>query len=436
LAGHGTVATGALRRGALALDQSLELVPSGAAVRLRGLQAHGAPVQAAPPGGRLAVNLRGIDPAAAGRGTALAPSGLLAASPWWTVELAASPGGPGVASGARLVLLHGTAEVPVRVRLLEDDALAPGARGLAQLQASTPLCAPARERFVLRVASPAATVAGGRLLDPEGRRLRRRDAAILARLRALAAAEPAEAVALELRAAAGRGAPALRLARLAGVGAERAAALAEASGAVSLGGGLWIDRPAWEAAGAQLLRELERAEPEAVARRRLAERLPGVAEPVLDALLQRLAAGGAVRVERGGVRRLRVAREAVRARSEREARDGLAEALRRGGLSPVEPAGDPQVLKPALEALVRAGVAVRTWDRVQKREVVFHREAIEEARRVLRPLLAGAGVRVSEAGAALGVSRKFSVPLLEHLDAVQFTRREGDRRVLGRGASA
>ena len=28
------------------------------------------------------------------------------------------------------------------------------------------------------------------------------------------------------------------------------------------------------------------------------------------------------------------------------------------------------------------------------------------------------------------------VALLEHLDAVQFTRREGDRRVLGRGAAA
>ena len=36
----------------------------------------------------------------------------------------------------------------------------------------------------------------------------------------------------------------------------------------------------------------------------------------------------------------------------------------------------------------------------------------------------------SEIGAALGISRKYSVPLLEHLDAIQFTRRVGDRRML------
>ncbi|MBN8899266.1 MAG: SelB C-terminal domain-containing protein, partial [Rhodospirillales bacterium] len=33
-------------------------------------------------------------------------------------------------------------------------------------------------------------------------------------------------------------------------------------------------------------------------------------------------------------------------------------------------------------------------------------------------------------GAALGISRKYSVPLLEYFDAVQFTRRVGDRRQL------
>jgi len=40
------------------------------------------------------------------------------------------------------------------------------------------------------------------------------------------------------------------------------------------------------------------------------------------------------------------------------------------------------------------------------------------------------GFLAREAGAALGISRKFSIPLLEHFDAVRFTRRVGDRRVL------
>ena len=84
-----------------------------------------------------------------------------------------------------------------------------------------------------------------------------------------------------------------------------------------------------------------------------------------------------------------------------------------------------------LDRLVRAGDVVRTHDRVQKRDVVFHRDAVADARRLLTPLLERPpGLSVGEIGAALGISRKFSVPLLEHLDAIGFTRRVGDRRML------
>ncbi|HEX3210588.1 MAG TPA: SelB C-terminal domain-containing protein, partial [Geminicoccaceae bacterium] len=49
-------------------------------------------------------------------------------------------------------------------------------------------------------------------------------------------------------------------------------------------------------------------------------------------------------------------------------------------------------------------------------------------------LAGAAGFLVGELGRALGISRKHSIPLLEHLDSVHFTRRVGDRRVLARGA--
>ncbi|MGC1303568.1 MAG: SelB C-terminal domain-containing protein, partial [Caulobacteraceae bacterium] len=84
-----------------------------------------------------------------------------------------------------------------------------------------------------------------------------------------------------------------------------------------------------------------------------------------------------------------------------------------------------------LEQLAKDGRAVRALDRVQKREVFFHPDAITEACARLRPLLGGQGLTTGEAGAALGISRKFSVPLLEYLDVVRFTRRQGDRRMLG-----
>ena len=98
-------------------------------------------------------------------------------------------------------------------------------------------------------------------------------------------------------------------------------------------------------------------------------------------------------------------------------------------------AHDPRC-RQALRRLVQGGRLVPTRDRVQRREIVFHTDAIALARRHLAsgfppptPFL------VAEAGRILGISRKFSVPLLEHLDARGFTRRDGDRRVIVAGAA-
>jgi selenocysteine-specific elongation factor len=81
------------------------------------------------------------------------------------------------------------------------------------------------------------------------------------------------------------------------------------------------------------------------------------------------------------------------------------------------------------------GTVIRAVDRVQRRAVLFHREAVAGARTRLAEAFPNAttaesGFLAREAGATLGISRKFSIPLLEHLDAVGFTRRAGDRRVI------
>ncbi len=45
-------------------------------------------------------------------------------------------------------------------------------------------------------------------------------------------------------------------------------------------------------------------------------------------------------------------------------------------------------------------------------------------------LRGGDGLTISEIKELLGVSRKYAVPICEHLDRVGFTRRVADRRVL------
>ncbi|WP_428374347.1 selenocysteine-specific translation elongation factor [Lichenicoccus sp.] len=438
--GHGTVVTGTLRRGSLQASTALDVVPEGRRVRIRSLQVHGHAVQSAEPGQRVALNLRGVEASEVPRGVALCEPALLLPADWLSVQLNSVAGAPPIRTTMRLHLLFGTEEVEARVRLLDREVLEPGAIALAQLHCSRMVAVPARERFILRTASPAATVAGGPVLDPAARRLRRHTPRGLERLQALADAT-GDGILLEaVEGAGGAGLSLAALSRLAGSSpALVAPALASLDVIRTRGEGV-VGRAVFEKLMGALPRLLSARAPEhatthpqGMSRERLGALVPAAGAAVLDEAVARLVAAGALRQEGGLVRVAQPAQERAQAQREDQQMLRLAEALRRGGLTPPDmPEATDLQLRRMLDRLVRAGVVVRARDRVQKRDVLFHRDAIELARRMLAPLLAaGDGVLVKEAGTALGISRKFSVPLLEHLDAIQVTRRVGDRRVLG-----
>jgi selenocysteine-specific elongation factor len=429
VAGHGTVVTGTLRRGPLSVTDEVATAPGGRPVRLRGLQVHGVRTTQGLPGQRVAVNLRDVAPDDVARGDALTARGLLPPSAWLTVALRSTTGAPALATSAKLMLLFGTQEVEARLRLLDCDELPPGGTALAQLRCAAPVSVPAREKFILRRISPPLTVAGGRVIDPAAVRLRRRAPGVLTRLAAVSEAEPAGIVAAETAAAGAQGIALSRLAQLAGVSEARAAALLPP--AVLGRSRTAVSAAEWERVLAAIPGVVAAAEAE-VPPDRLAALLPWAGRAVVDDAAAELARRGAIVRTGGGVRPPPSARDRARADEDALAVARMAETLRAAGLSPP----DIWVVVPDVRAkrladrLVREGVVVRAVDKVQKRELLFHQDAVEAARQRLRPLLAGRGLLVSEAGAALGISRKYCVPLLEHLDAIRFTRRIADRRVL------
>ena len=431
LAGHGTVVTGTLRRGSLAVGGELAAIPSGETVRVRGLQVHGAPVTAATPGQRVAVNLRGTELSAVPRGTALTQGGLLTPSPWLSVQIRAVDAAPKLANGIRLRLLFGTEEVDARLRLLDRDELQPGDTALVQLHCAVPVAVPAREPFILRIASPALTVAGGRVLHPDTVRQRRNAPGVLAHLGALAAADPAGIVRLEVERAKEAGISLARLARLAGVAPARAATLLGDTPAIVLRSGQAVMPDALETVIARLPRLLQ-PHADGLSREALGRLLPGTGAAVLDEAAMRLARSGVLRQERGLIRVYQAAHERREADAEAALAAQITDTLRKAGLTPPDAwvlAPDPRA-KRLLDRLVRDGTVVRTTDKVQKRDLFFHPDAVEAARRRLAPKLRDPGLLLKEAGEVLGISRKFAVPLMEHLDAVRFTKRIADRRVL------
>jgi selenocysteine-specific elongation factor len=376
--GHGPVVTGTLRGAGLAVGDRVRLLPSGREIRIRSLQSHGNPVERGLPGQRLAVNLRDIGLADLGRGMALAAGPGPMPSRWLALRLQVPHDGIALRNGMAVHVAFATAGVAGRLRLLDRDELPAGAAAMAQVRLAEAAFLPAGEHLVIRSPDLSRTLGGGRLIDNGDRRLRRHAEGVLERLERLSEGSLDAIVARELR---GSGADGVSLAEMVNL----------------TGKAPWRIARAVEAASGSVTREgMAIAAAETRRRMVLKVRQPAEQPPDDSALEQRLADAG---------------------------------------LTPPTPRelfADP-VVAAGINRLLRRGVLLRTADRAKGKEMFFHVSALAKARETLTPLLAGdAGMTVSEIAAALGISRKFAMPLLDHLDAAGFTRRDGDLRHLAR----
>ncbi|WP_329060672.1 selenocysteine-specific translation elongation factor [Amycolatopsis sp. NBC_01480] len=175
--GAGTVVTGTLGAGTIAVGD--ELVLGGTTVGVRGLHALGTARERVSGVARVAVNLRGVPREAAARGTAL-----LTPDAWRATEVA-DVRLRGAEELHREAVLHlGTAAVAVRVRPLGTDT--------ARLTLRRPLPLRAGDRGLLRDPGEHRIAAGVTVLDADPPGLTRRGAA-RARAAELAAPDQAEA---------------------------------------------------------------------------------------------------------------------------------------------------------------------------------------------------------------------------------------------------
>jgi selenocysteine-specific elongation factor len=442
--GFGTVVTGTLLAGRLAVDDRVEIYPKGIRAKIRGLQTHGHAVTEAVAGQRTAINLQGLERVAIDRGDVvglaetLVPSTLVDG----TLELLADAPRP-LKTRDRVRFHVGTSEVMARVLLLEPPPLEPGARTFARLRLEAPVVALPGDRFVIRSYSPIVTIGGGTLLDIAPPRFKRKAPALLAHLRLLESGGPEAVVEEHVRHA---GLSGMRTAALAGRVPYGPARLREIVEALARDGRLlgverdWFVHP--ESHGRlrertlAMLGEFHRAHPlrPGMSREELRGRAGAADERVFGHLLAALDAEGAVRVERDKVRRADHAvrldpdQQRVVDRVEREFLETEAappspeEALARAGITGDEEHELFQVLTDA-KKLVRV-----------KESLFFHARALESIQDKLVTLLRDRKeIGPGDIKDLLGISRKYAIPLLEYFDARRVTQRVGERRVL-RGA--
>lgn len=433
VAGFGTVVTGTLHDGTLAVGQDVDIVPRQRHTRIRGLQVHRERVESASPGQRVAVNLVGIDVGDISRGDMLAKPGMVVPAQYLDVHLRALPSNPQpLAHNLRLSVHLGAAEVPGRLALLNTDDLAAGATAWAQLRLSRPIAAVVGQRVVVRIASPSATVAGGVVARTQTRRQRRFNTAIVQELERLISTDSADRVyqvLTEQKYATPDHIAQLTHLPLADV--EEVLIALERSGRCVALPGAWCDMYYWRGisrAIEQMLADFHHAFP--LRSGQLSEHVRiafSISPRLWPDYLARLRAEGTIGTAHD---RLFLASHTPRwTPQQRSEADRILGTLRAAPFAPPSYADmNPDAV--VLDALCEQGTVVRLSDTLLIAADAYH----EMVERILTTIDSVGSITVAQTRDMFESSRRLVLALLDYLDSLHITRRVGDARVRGTGA--
>ncbi|MGO8683263.1 MAG: selenocysteine-specific translation elongation factor [Thermoleophilia bacterium] len=444
LKGIGAIVTGTLWRGEIKAGDELQVQPGGKRVAVRSIEVHDTAATVAHAGQRVGLNLRGLSKEDVDRGqwlVAPAAGGAVVCS--FDAWVRMVPGARPLRNGEHLRLHHGTGQVAARLLFLEPDRreLAGGAQVAAVVRLEDELAIEAHDRFILRLLSPAVTVAGGLILDVKPRRWHCRADHVAF----VGALHDGDLIAAALALAAARGVAGIAEGDLisAGVSAGQFAAtltgLHRAGRLESLAAGAterrWfmlgtLDAARTAALAAAQRRGRERPQRPFMSAVELAALAPGLPGALLAALLGDLVAGGALIAGEGGYAAAGVG-GALSAEQELLA----SELLARLTAAPLAPptlaalADDLRRPRPELERLLEVLVRRGELVRVDK-DLWFTAAAVADVRRQLEAALASDGqITIADFRDLVHTGRRNAQVLLELFDRQGLTRRQDDVRV-------
>ncbi|QJT09405.1 selenocysteine-specific translation elongation factor [Oceanidesulfovibrio marinus] len=443
--GHGTVVTGTLVSGEFVLGDEVVLFPTGTRTKIRGLQSHSESVERAPAGRRTAVNLAGLEVEDIERGEILARPGTLFPSNAWDLEITCLSSSPRpLRHRAEVHFHHGSSERMARLYFFDRDVLEPGDTALCQVRFPEPESAVFADRFVVRSFAPLRTVAGGRVVNPFGKRVRRREEDLEA-VRKLAGATGEELVEAQLDRS---GASGLSFAELMAATNMESRNLDKALQALSgRRKALLFDKEErryasqhttetlWEKAAA-FLAAFHKKEPAAagVSRGALTQAMGSkVPAKLAHVIVERALKDGLVEQEQD---RLRLPGHTATLAADLEAvREGMAQRFAAAGLTPpnlkdvLDELGVPaKEANTVLGMLTDGGTLVKV-----KEDMYFDAQAIAALIGSVREYFdTHDELGLAEFKDLTNLTRKYLIPLLEYLDKEKVTVRVGDKRQLRR----
>jgi selenocysteine-specific elongation factor len=441
--GFGTVVTGTLSDGDLRLGDDIEVLSQGLRGRVRGLQTHKQKEEIAVPGSRTAVNVSGLTVDQVKRGDVIAHPGDYQPTRRLDVRFrllgdASQP----LKHNTLVKLFIGATETVARVRLLGMETIEPGGEGWLQLELKQPAVAMRGDRYILRRPSPGETLGGGEVVDPfPGQRHKRFLDETLSRLVALAKGTPVDILS-QILARFGAG----YFNELVIRSELDASSVSQAASELVLQGELLIldqrdgvsqihadtlvtSRSYWEQITAQVVKELQRFHDEYPLRRgmpreELKSRL--VLNPSLFNALVRKLAQEHVLLEIGAL----ICSPDHQIRFTPQQEQKIARLMRQFSVSPYATPSVKECQEGVGEDVYSALVDLDRLIQVSA-EVVFSREAYRQMVEEIKQMIQTQGsVSAAQVRDHFGTSRKYALALLEHLDTIGVTVREGDVRRL------
>ena len=447
--GVGTVATGIPLGGEARCGDRLVVLPGGGQARVRQLEVYGQTAQVAAAGQCVAMNLADVSASELARGMVLAagqPNGTftMVEAQLRLLSHASRP----LKDYAPAQLHVGTAEGMTNVALLEGaKTIEPGQSQMVQLRFDRPLAVAPGDRYVIRadlggvIGGRVTTIGGGVILSTSDIRLRRNRPWTLAALagRRDALGMPldwCEVVLREFEEPVDIAALACAIRERVEPTEELIAHLVQGGRAFAIPGGRYIHADRASELSSRALEAVTKFHDSNPQRIGLEQSLL-TAELKTDGSLLEMVVGmlvGQERLTRSGSLLCLPGRGPRLSAADAELATKVEQALKAAGLTPPSPgemaaamAIDEKRLAKMLRLLADQGTAVPLEDKLY-----MHASAVGVARDVVLDLFARqGGFETVQFRDALGVSRKFAVPLLDYFDTVRLTARSGSRRTPG-----
>ncbi|MCC6127548.1 MAG: selenocysteine-specific translation elongation factor [Pirellulales bacterium] len=438
--GYGTVVAGIPISGSAHAGDEMVLLPHNLTGKLRRIEVYGQTSDAVMAGQCAAINVGHWDHRIIRRGDTLTVPGYFAPQEWFLCSFKLLPREKLVLkSGAEVKFHTGTTEVAASFYPLTGNFMESGTTDLVQLRTKTPIVAGPGDPFILRTPSPVRTIGGGRIVEAIERRMKGSRPGVMEDLRERAQAVPddrrfveycvrrSESLAAnESDLALRTKLPRLRL-------REILARLSEEKTIFSLAGGLFVHRQTADEAAENLVEQIRRFHLQSPER-------PGIPwedlrkstpapRAVLDHLVAELIGAGRL-VERGQYVALSEHRSTFQD-EDAKLLEAVETLYRQAGFQPpsAEDVADranvsPNKLQKILKILVEHGRLARVEE-----GMLFHREAVDRARELLREHF-GKEERLESVQFKylLDSTRKYAIPLLDYMDKIGVTRRAGNTR--------